>query len=300
MKISDLINEIDGQLIRDGEFEVLEYCTSSCQKKFLSFLENKKFVDKMNPNVSCIITTVELKNEIPSFVEGIVVAREPKKVFGLLHNFMSTKEEYAGKRFETQIGQNCNISPLAYIASENVVIGNNVIIAPFAVIRENVYIGDGCKIYEHSVIGGKGFNFVRTQDGKSIGMVDCGRVVLEKNVEIFSNCHIASGPLPTDITKLEENVKLDAFVHVGHGTRIGKRTLVPAGAQIGGNSNIGEDVWIGVNATISNRIVIGDGGRVSLGAVVTKNVQKNETVSGNFAIPHAVFMEHVKASVTKE
>ncbi len=297
MKISDLIDEIDGQLVQDGEFEVLEYCTSSCEKKFLSFLENEKFLDKINPNVSCIITTEKLQNQIPAFIEGVVIAREPKKVFGFLHNFMSTKEEYAGKRFKTQIGQNCNISPLAYIASENVVIGDNVMIAPFVSVRENVYIGDGCKIYENSVIGGKGFNFIKTQEGQSIAMADCGKVVLEKNVEICSNCHIASGPLPTDVTKLEEEVKLDAMVHVGHGTRIGKRTLVPAGAQIAGNVDIGEDVWIGVNATISNRIVIEDGARVSLGSVVTKHVKKNETVTGNFAVPHDLFMEELKAKV---
>ena len=67
---------------------------------------------------------------------------------------------------------------------------------------------------------------------------------------------------------------------------LGKRVLVPSGAHIAGNCIVGDDVWVGVNATVSNRISIGDGARVSLGSVVTKDVPAGQTVTGNFAIDH--------------
>lgn len=63
---------------------------------------------------------------------------------------------------------------------------------------------------------------------------------------------------------------------------------------------MGSDVWIGVNATISNRIRIGDGARVSLGSVVTKDVPAGATVTGNFAIDHRQFLKNLKASLADD
>ncbi len=294
MKLSDFMNVIDGVLINDGEFETLEYCTAYCEKGFLTFLEDLKYLNKINGNVKCIITTKNAVDKLPEYIQGIVVAEEPKKCFVELHNYLANNNAYCNPQFKTIIGENCNISPLACIAEENVVIGNNVYIAPFTVIKENVSIGNNCNIYENCVIGGKSFNFVKTKDGRMIGMADLGRVVIEDNVDICSFCHVAGCPLPTDVTKLEENVKLDAMVHIGHGTKIGERTEIPAGAQIAGNCIIGKDVWIGVNATIANRLHIEDKGRVSLGAVVTKNVEAGQTVTGNFAVDHSRFIKELK------
>lgn len=93
------------------------------------------------------------------------------------------------------------------------------------------------------------------------------------------------------------NSKLDAKVHIGHGTVLGKRVLVPSGAHIAGNCIVGDDVWVGVNATVSNRISIGDGARVSLGSVVTKDVPAGQTVTGNFAIDHKKFLSNLKKSL---
>lgn len=295
MRLFDLKTIINGKWISDGVFETLEYCTAEVGMKVLSFIEKEKFVSKMTTNVSCVFCTMELVDLLPETVEGICVVEEPKKAFVVLHNELAKNAVYAGESKKTRIGENCKISEMAYIASENVVIGNNVEIEPFVVINSNVEIGNNCIIHSGTTIGGKGFNFVKTTDGEMLGMKDLGKVVLKDNVEVCSNCHVANGPLPTDVTLLDEYVKLDAFVHVGHGSRIGKRTLIPAGAQISGNVVVGEDCWIGVNATIANRINVGNHGRVSLGSVVTKHVPDNSTVTGNFAIEHQRFIENLRS-----
>lgn len=294
MKLSDYMGSIDGELIADGMFQTLEFCTSNCEERFLSFLENPKYLKQLNPNISCIITKKEIISLLPESIEGVILSEEPKKEFVKLHNYLADSFMYSSPSFPTIIGKNCTISPLAYVAASNVKIGDYVKIAPFTTINENVEIGDGTIIHENCVIGGKSFNFVKCQDGQMLGMKDLGKVIIEKNVEICSLCHIAACPLPSDRTELSENVKLDAMVHVGHGTRIGKRTEIPAGAQIAGNCIIGKDSWIGVNSTISNRITIGNRGRVSLGAVVTKNIADGQTVSGNFAIEHEQFIRNMK------
>lgn len=299
MLLSEFIDIIEGRLICDGEFELLEYCTSNCNSFFLTFLENIKFIDRLNKKISCIITTKDMENIIPKYIKGIIIVDEPKKEFIKIHNFLADNGKYVVDEFETKVGENCNISPLAYISEKNVRIGNDVVIGPFTVINENVFIGDRCKIYGNCVIGGKGFNYARTKNGEILGMKDLGKVIVEDDVEIYPMCHIAKGPFPTDITRIGKNVKLDALIHVGHGTRIGDRTEIPAGAQIGGNCTIGEDAWVGVNATVANRMVIGNQGRVSLGAVVTQNVEDGQTVTGNFAVEHSRFLKELREANKK-
>jgi UDP-3-O-[3-hydroxymyristoyl] glucosamine N-acyltransferase len=70
--------------------------------------------------------------------------------------------------------------------------------------------------------------------------------------------------------------------------------LRAAGAIVLGSTVVGDDVWIGPGAIISNELDIGDAAFITLGAVVTKNIARGEKVSGNFAIPHSRFLEHLR------
>ena len=89
------------------------------------------------------------------------------------------------------------------------------------------------------------------------------------------------------------------MVHIGHGTIVGRQTLFAAGTTISGNCIIGNRVWFGVHSTVSNRIQIGDHARISLGSVVTQDVPEGKTVTGNFAIPHPVFIQNLKMSTNR-
>ena len=53
------------------------------------------------------------------------------------------------------------------------------------------------------------------------------------------------------------------------------------GSVIGGNTKIGDFVTVGLNATIMPKLEIENGAFIGAGAVVTKNVKKNEVVIGN-------------------
>ena len=53
------------------------------------------------------------------------------------------------------------------------------------------------------------------------------------------------------------------------------------GAVIGGNTFLGDYVTVGMNATILPKIKIEEGAFIGAGAVITKNVKKNQIVAGN-------------------
>lgn len=299
MYLSDVIKGFPGELIRDAQFETLEYCTSALETPFLTFMENPKFIEKISKYAVCIFCKKELLEKLPKSVKGIFATENPKELFHAVHNMLSEQDGYRVALFDSKIGNECQISPQAVITPHNVILGDRVVIEDNVIINDNVQIGNDCIIHSGVVIGGKAFTFARASEKKILGLNDLGCVVLKDRVEVFSMTHIAKGILPTDVTLLDDDVKVDALVHIGHGAKIGKRTMVAAGAVIGGNTVIGEDSWVGINATISNRLIVGNNARVSLGSVVTKNVEDNKTVTGNFAIEHGKFIEKLKEDVAR-
>lgn len=295
MRLFDVVGQIGGcKLICDGDFMWLEQCNRVRCANALVYIESPIYKDTLdNPDITCVICTPELLPLVPPHIMGVAVSEEPKRVFYQFHNHLVMQE----KKTPTTIDPSARISPQAYIAPNNVVIGKDVEIQPFSVVHENSTIKDNVRICSGSIIGGKSFSAVHNGSEKEFLAYDGGCVLLEEGVEICCHSHVACGILKNDTTILGAYTKVDALAHIGHGTVIGRQTRIAAGATVSGNCVIGSHVWIGVNATISNRIIIGDSARISLGAVVTKDVPEGVTVSGNFAIDHQRFLKNLKDSI---
>lgn len=300
MLLSEVVSCLEGKLIKDGEFQTLEYCTGRLEVPFLTFMGNAKFISQINPYASCVLCSEELVEVLPENIQGIFVTKSPKEAFQVIHNSLKNDSRYKLPVKENKIGIECDISKNASIASSGVEIGDRVVIEDHVTIYENVKIGNDCVIRSGAVIGGKAFTFARMESEGILPMEDMGQVVIGDRVEVFSLSHIAKGILPTDTTYIGDDVKIDSLVHVGHGAIIGERTLVAACALIAGNVSVGADSWIGVNATVSNRIRIGKNARVSFGSVVTKDVNDGQTVTGNFAIEHKDFINNLKELISRK
>lgn len=296
MNLSQVCSWVEGELVRDGQFEVLEQCTAECKRPFLTYMENVKFLDKINPNATCVLCPKSLQTEIEARYKdmGILVVEEPRKSFFEIHNAVIDEKRLS---FPTKVGKNCKISTMSVIAKQGVIMGDNVIVEDFVQINPGTIIGNDCIIHSHVAIASKSYTFVKGKDGDLIGVKDGGSVEIGNNVEIFPFVNVASGVLEVDVTKIGDGTKIDALVHVGHGVKIGKDCKIIAGTQIGGNSVIGDNSTLGINSTISNRLNIGENAKVSLGSVVTQNVDDNSTVTGNFAVNHELFLKNLKKSI---
>lgn len=297
MKLSQIVNK-NLTLVRDGEFELLAQCTIDLPKKILTFIEDFDFIQyiNMNKSISCVICKYEHVDFFDDKLIGIVCTNQPKLTFFKLHNsFVKTDNSISS--YPTKIGRNCMISSQAVIASKNVTIGNNVTIEENVVIRENVEIGDNCIIRVGSIIGGQGYEFKRDKGLSILQVEHAGKIIIEDSVEIKELCSIHQAVFDWDYTKIGEHSKLDAHTHVGHATKIGKRVMIGSHSNLAGNINVEDDVYIGPGVTISNRLNIGCSSRISLGSVVTKDVEKNKTVTGNFAIDHDIFLNNLKKSL---
>ena len=294
MLLSEILNLNNSfELFREGEFTSLGLNVSESDEKLLSFIESEKFLSKLSESISCVITTKEMADKIPVNI-GVIVSEIPRIDFFKLHNELVENKNYRRETFETEIGQNCNISPTAIISNNNVKIGNNVIIEEYVIIRENTIIKDNCIIRANTVIGGEGYEFKRF-DNITMGVTHIGGVIIEENSEIqYSSC-IDKAIYPWDNTIVGEYTRIDNCVHISHAVKIGKRCFITANTTIGGRTKIGENCWFGLGATVANGLVIGNNSSISLGAVVTKSLEDNSKVSGNFAIEHSKFIEFIKS-----
>ena len=290
MKLSDLNF---GKVEKDGEFNWLGLTAEDYDgKKVLTFLNDEKYYKEIenNKSITCIVTTDEVAKKIEKDKYGIIISENPRKDFFELHNKLVKEDFYFTKR-DNQISEKAYISEKANIGSYNIIIEDDVIVEADVTIYENVTIKKGAIIRSGSRIGGNGFEFSRFGD-EVLSISFAGDVLIEENVEIQNNTCIDRGVF--DRTYLGKNVKVDNLVHIAHDVKIGENTLVVACTLIGGRTRIGKNSYLGPNCTVKNGLILGENSKVSMGAVVTKDVKDNEVVTGNFAIPHKQFIENLK------
>ncbi|GAA0818534.1 UDP-3-O-(3-hydroxymyristoyl)glucosamine N-acyltransferase [Clostridium tertium] len=281
------------ELFREGDFSSLGLNISQADEKLLSFIESEKFLSQLSKSISCVITTKEMASKIPENI-GVIISEVPRIDFFNLHNKLIRNKCYKREDFETEIGENCSISPTAIISNKNVKIGNNVVIEEYVIIREHTTIKDNCIIRANTVIGGEGYEFKR-YDNKTIGVDHIGGVIIEENAEIQYSACIDKAIYPWDNTIIGEYSRIDNLVHIAHAVKVGKRCFITSKTTIGGRTIIGDDCWFGIGATVSNGLIIGNNSSISLGAVVTRSLKENSKVSGNFAIDHNKYIDFIKS-----
>lgn len=290
---------IDCQCFYEKEFDSLGLAGYNDGKNVCTFLAAAKYATGLSEGISMILTSQKVYDELTEAGSlggnyGICIVDNPRLTYFLLHNALCDSVDYARPCFASKIAKSAKISPLAYIAPYNVVIGENTVIEEFVSIKENTVIGDDCVIRTGTKIGGPGFE-IKNDGTKTITVVHIGGVKIGNNVEIQQNSNIDKAIYPWDDTILDDHVRVNSMVQIAHGDKIGRFTEIVAHASIQGRVQIGENAWIGPGCVIRNGISIGDNARVNMGAVVTLSVPAGEAVSGNFARNHATLIDEMRS-----
>ena len=257
--------------------------------RVLSFISSEKYLnllcdDSTRPLV--VFVTIDLVSSVPAGIFFIVVD-DPVWCFYSLLNHVAIGKIYP----ESYISSGANVHGSAVISPFGVYVADGVIIEPRVVIMPGVYVGSNVIIRAGAVLGVDGFEHKRTSKG-ILSVAHDGWVRVEDDVEIGPNSTVIKGFSFRD-TVLGRATKLDAMVHFAHCAQCGSECLIAANAMIAGSAEIGKSVWIGPSASISSQVKVGDFAKVTLGSVVTKDVAPHEQVSGNFAIPHKIFLKHI-------
>lgn len=282
LKLNKKINA--KKFFKENKFKLFTFLNSNLYfdnisaQKFLTrnsliFIEKKKF-DIKNKKESILKSCLIVTNHpfLKKKYKNVIFSKTPREFFIKIlkilkkKNFFKNKnnfnERYKKSGFfileNVSIGKNCKIGKNVYLS--NCEIGNNVSIGP------NTTIGyEGITIYKKNKKNYKFPNF--------------GKVIIEDNVSIGSNCSVMRGTLNNTI--LFKNVMMSNLINIGHDVHIGNSSVISSGVQIIGGVQIGSNCLIGSRSAINANIKIGNNSYVGLGSVVTKNVDKNCKVFGN-------------------
>jgi UDP-3-O-[3-hydroxymyristoyl] glucosamine N-acyltransferase len=148
-------------------------------------------------------------------------------------------------------------------------------------VGEDCVIGARCLLHSGVVIGADGFGFA--PDGDRWEKIEqLGAVRIGDDVEIGANTCVDRGALQD--TVIEDGVKLDNLIQVGHNVRIGRNTAIAGCAGIAGSATIGAQCTIGGGAVVLGHLQITDGVHISAATVVSKSINKPGHYTGFFPL----------------
>jgi UDP-3-O-[3-hydroxymyristoyl] glucosamine N-acyltransferase len=154
-------------------------------------------------------------------------------------------------------------------------------------LKSRVTLGEGCRVGQrcilHSgvVIGADGFGFAPHASGW-IKIEQLGAVRIGDDVEIGANSCVDRGAL--DDTVIEDGVKLDNLVQIGHNVHIGAHTAMAGCVGVAGSARIGARCTVGGGAVILGHLTLADQVHVSAASVVMRSILQPGQYSGVFPI----------------
>lgn len=196
-----------------------------------------------------------------------------------------------------QIGAEVGIGPFVTIGP-NVVLGDNVKIGAHTSvgagsilgedthvhggvsIYDNVEIGQRCTIQANVVIGADGFGFIPDADGKLQHIKQLGGVKIGNDVVVGASSTIDRGAIEN--TVIEDGVKLDDQVHIGHNCIVGAHSMLCGCTGLGGSVTIGSHCVLagGVGIAGSGPLNIASGVTIGAMTYVSRSIDKPGTYQG--------------------
>ena len=173
---------------------------------------------------------------------------------------------------DADIADDCFVGANAVVGN-NVSIGTGTYVGPGCVLEADVRIGARCRLHPNvtlmrrvevgarvllhpgAVLGADGFGLANDA-GRWLKIPQLGSVIIGDDVEIGANTTIDRGAL--EDTVIEDGVKIDNQVQIGHNVRVGAHTAIAGGVMVAGSVNIGRRCMIGGASAITGHIDIAD------------------------------------------
>jgi UDP-3-O-[3-hydroxymyristoyl] glucosamine N-acyltransferase len=280
----------------------------------LTFLANLKYGPKVRDCRAAAIIAAEPLN---TFSGATLVSQNPYHDFArALGYFYQAPKPMPGIHPlafiapTAVIGPNPSIGPFA-VVGERVNIGANVTLHPHAVIYEGCLIGDDftahsqvsvrefCRI-GHRVtlqngvaVGGDGFGFAKTNDGRQYKIPQSGITVIEDDVEIQTITSVDRATLGE--TRVKRGAKIDSLCQIGHACVVGEDNIICGQTGLAGSTVLEENVIMAGQTGSSGHITIHKNAIVWAQSGVGHDVPEGAIVSGSPAFDSRVWL---RASAT--
>ena len=274
----------------------------SAQSHQISFLSHPRYRNQLAASqAGCVIVEAALEPEVEARNAAIIV-QDPYLYFGRLTRLWKSAHAHAAG---PRLHPSAVIDPAAIIAPDAVigplcVVERGAEVGPGTWLKSRVTVGEDCKIgarcLVHSgvVIGADGFGFAPHQ-GQWEKIEQLGAVRIGNDVEIGANTCIDRGAL--EDTVIEDGVKLDNLIQIGHNVQIGKHTAMAGCVGVAGSARIGAHCTVGGGAVVLGHLSLADHVHISAASVVTRSISQPGHYTGMFPLDSNANWEKNAASL---
>ena len=277
-KLGELAALLGAQLHGDPDCVVERVATlAGAGPGALSFLHNRRYcADLAGTHASAVLLESEFLDTCPT--HALVLANPYVGYARAARLLMVDSRARQGVHPSAEVSALAQVHASAWVGpqcsiGEQVRIGANTVVGPGCVLESGASLGPdsllvanvtlchdvsvGCRAVIHPgvVIGADGFG-IANDDGVWIKVPQLGGVSIGDDVEIGANSTIDRGAL--EATVIEDGVKLDNLIQIGHNVHIGANTAVAACVAIGGSAKIGKRCTIAGAVSIAGHLEIAD------------------------------------------
>jgi UDP-3-O-[3-hydroxymyristoyl] glucosamine N-acyltransferase len=306
--LRDIAGQLGGELIGDAGLRIARIGPlEGADPRTISFVAHPRYRAQLaQSQAGCVIVAPSMREAVAGRGAAIVTP-DPYLYFARLTQWWvrQTRTQAvpgvhpsAVVHASATIGAGASVGPLAVIEAGAVVgegaqvgahcvIGAQAHIGALTRLAPRVTLGERCRIgargIVHSgvVIGADGFGFAPTE-GRWEKIEQLGAVRIGDDVEIGANTCIDRGAL--DDTVIEDGVKLDNLIQVGHNVRIGAHSAMAGCVGIAGSAVIGRHCTVGGGAIVLGHLTLADHVHISAASVVMRSIRQPGQYSGVFPI----------------
>jgi len=303
LKLGSIVEALGGRLLGDADWQIAGLAPlQTASPDQISFLSHPRYQSQLSASLAgCVIVSPAFEPLVQER-RAAIVADDPYLYFARLTRLW--------KR-EHQVLTGPRIHPSAVIDDE-AVIAPDAVIGPLCVIERGAHVGAGshlksrvtvsegcsigarCIVHSGVVIGADGFGFALHQ-GQWEKIEQLGAVRIGDDVEIGANTCIDRGAL--DDTIIEDGVKLDNLIQIGHNVHIGKHTAMAGCVGVAGSARIGAHCTVGGGAVVLGHLTLADHVHISAASVVTRSILQPGQYTGMFPLDSNANWEKNAASL---
>jgi UDP-3-O-[3-hydroxymyristoyl] glucosamine N-acyltransferase len=310
VRLGDLVERFGGQLVGSPDLVVASIAPlDNAGPTQISFLSNSKLraLAAQSEAAALILSPLDDPSVAATYTGARIVTTNPYAYFARTAQYFVSLEERApapGIHPSAVVEEGAQVDPSAHIGPHvtveagavihaGVVVDHGCFIGRDAVVGEgtrffanvtfhrNCVIGARGIVHSGAVIGGDGFGFAN-EAGVYIKIPQTGRVVIGDDVDIGSNTSIDRGALADTI--IEDGVKLDNQIQIGHNVHIGKHTAMAGCVGVAGSAKIGSRCTFGGAAMVLGHLEIADNVHISSGSMVSRSVLEPGQYTGFYPL----------------
>lgn len=325
-RLSDIVRRFGGEVLGDADVRITQVATlDAAGPGQISFLANRRYRKQLEQTRADAV--IVAAHDADATQRPRIVCDDPYTYFARVSALLNPPSAVspgihplAAVHPSARIAASAAIGPFVSIGA-GAEVGEGSSVEAGCALGENARIGRDCRLYSNvsvyhdcligdrvilhsgAVIGADGFGLA-WDNGRWKKIPQIGRVILGDDVEVGANTTIDRGAL--DDTVLEEGVKLDNQIQIGHNCKIGAHTAMAGCAGIAGSTRVGRYCRIGGGAIIAGHLEIADRVEIAGGAAVPKSILEPGTYSSFLpAAPHrdwlrtAAHIRHLDALVER-